>query len=371
MSSIRSSSGKSEIADQYATQQAEKEKLRSEHEDEMDRLKQSFQNEQEYTRDRFEKTVQNEKLRSYDNIRDAKRKLTATEREQKKLADNRLQQLSDDYRSEESRINKDGKTKVDEARKKQAVVEEYQRLQAMDADSELKNRFSNNARRIIRDYENKVEDLNQTKQDELVFRNAEHGTALEHIRDHYDHRNQEALTHMENEAKRIESGVDQHIAKSLVANAERVDRNLNRSNDPFYQMARFDSDFSDRGDHYELRVQVPEHERKFLRVQINGLELQLNGTRSNNQSVKLAEGHEVSTKSHQSISERFQFDAPVDSKALTRREDGDWVVFSVPKFGPNHRMRDTRISSTITAKDLEMGRDQDFKETLPRPTFKA
>jgi hypothetical protein len=146
---------------------------------------------------------------------------------------------------------------------------------------------------------------------------------------------------------------------------------LNKSDDPFYQMARFESDFSDRGDHYELRVQVPDHERRSLRVQVNGLELQLNGTRSNQQNIKVQEGHEVSTHSHQSISERFQFHAPVDPKAMTRREEGDWVIYSIPKFGPNHRMRDTRVSSALNPKDLEMSRDHDFKETLPRPTFKA
>ena len=52
MSSISSTSGnRSEIADQYASQQAEKEKLTAEHEVEMNRLKQSYNAEKEDLKD--------------------------------------------------------------------------------------------------------------------------------------------------------------------------------------------------------------------------------------------------------------------------------------------------------------------------------
>ncbi len=371
MSTIRSSSGKSEIADQYATLQAEKEKLRAEHEEEMDRLKKSYEGETEHTRDRFEKSIQNEKIQSYENLKDAKRKFTATEREQKRLGDARLQNQEAEYRQEENRIEKEGKSRIKEATRKQAALDEYQRTKANEANLESRQNLSQNARQIIHQYESAVEDLRQQKLDELENRRGEHGVALQQIREHYDSREQKALTQMKNEAQRIEHGVDQHIHQSLVANAHRVSDHLNRSDDPFYQMAAMDSQFSDEGSHYQLRVAIPDHESRSVRVQVNGQELLLTGTRKNELKAIGESGQEMSTSSYQSFTEKFKFDSPVDAKAMMRSEADGVITFSIPKYGPNHRMRSDRVSATLNPKDLEMSRDQDFKQTLPKPTIKT
>lgn len=370
MSSIQSASGKSEIADQYATQKAEKEKLRAEHEADLERLKKSYASEMDHTRDRFEKSLQNEKNQTYENLRDNKRKMTTEEKNLKRAGDERLSQKENAYRDEARRIDTEGTARLGDALKKQASLEEYQRSKANEAEMMSRQHHSQNARQIIGEYENKLEGLRQDKMDHLESKRAEHGTALEQINEHYDTRKKNSLIQQENEASNIQKTVDQQINESLLKNADRLEKHQLKNEDPFYRMSRVNSEFNDEGDYYQLKIKLPEHERKGLRVQISGQELQLSGTRSNNENAIVEPGHEVSTKSYQSFSERYQFDAPVDAKSMVLNEEDGWLVYSIPKYGPNHRMRSDRVSAGMTRKDLEMSRDADFKNSLPTPTLK-
>ena len=368
MSSIAStSSGKSEISEQYASQQAEKEKLRADHEAEMERLKETYSAEKEALKDRFETSTQNERLQSYDNLRNLKKQLTTAEKNLKSAGDERLEQRSAGYQQEETRITKEGTAKVDAALKKQAAIEEYQRNQANTAESTARYAHTHDAQMIIKDSENKLENLRQDKVDFLDKRKAEHGVAVEQIKDHYDQRQTRLLTEHEKETQRIKDGVDQQINDSRLENAKRLEAHMEKQEDPFYEMSYVDSDFSDQGDFYQLKVRLPEYEKKGFRVQVAGQELQLSGMRTSNQKAELEPGHDMSTNSYQSYSERYQFDSPVDAKAMKVTQEDDWLLYTIPKYGPNHRMREESTRSTTSKLALEMSKDVDFKDTLPLP----
>ena len=368
MSSISSSSSnRSEISEQYASQQAEKEKLVTEHEAEMNRLKQSYSAEKEDLKDRFEASTQAERLRNYDNLRNTKKQFTSAEKTLKTAGDERLQQKSGEYQQEEARITKEGTAKVDAALKKQAALEEYQRNQANIVEGIVRHQHTQDAQAIIKDSEDKIENLRQDKMDALDKRRAEHGIAVEQIKDHYDQRQTRLLSQHDQETKRIKDGVDQQINESRVENAKRLDAHLEKQDDPFYHMSHIDSDFSDQGEFYQLKVRLPEYERKGFRVQISGQELQFSGMRTSNQNAEPEKGHQFSTNSYQSFSERYQFDSPVDAKGMQASQDGEWLLYNIPKYGPNHRMREENLRASINKRDLEMSKDLDFKDTLPLP----
>jgi HSP20 family molecular chaperone IbpA len=96
----------------------------------------------------------------------------------------------------------------------------------------------------------------------------------------------------------------------------------------------------DIGDAYVLRVKVPEYERKQFKVHVAGQEIQLQGVRTSDEKVDLEPGRSVATRSYQNISERYALDAPVDGKSMVYKEEGDWVEYTIPKFGQNHRVSD-------------------------------
>jgi hypothetical protein len=47
--------------------------------------------------------------------------------------------------------------------------------------------------------------------------------------------------------------------------------------------------------------------------------------------------------------------------------DGEWMYYTIPKYGPNHRMQEDNVRTKLNKKDLEMAHDLDFKDTLPVP----
>ena len=367
MSSISGTGNKSEVADQYATQQAEKEKLRTEHEAEIERLKKSYSTEKQDLQDRFESTYQSEKQLTYDNLRNAKKQFTSAEKNLKSMGDEHLEQKKNEYHQEESRITKEGTQRVDEALRKQSAIEEYQRNQATAAESIARHNNSHNAQLIIQDSDQKIENLRQNKMDVLEKRKAEHGIAVEQIKEHYNQRQNNLLAQHEKETQHIKDGVDGQINKTVVENAKRLEVNAHKQEDPFYRMSHIDSDFSDLGEVYQLKVRLPEYERKGFRVQISGQELQFSGMRSSNQKAEIFPGHEATTDSYQSFSERYKFDTPVDANAMHVSQEGDWMLYTIPKYGANHRMREQNIQAKMNKQDLEMSRDMDFKDTLPLP----
>lgn len=369
MSTISSTSSNSDLAEQYAAQQAETESLKNSHEVEMDRLKKSYNAEKEDVKDRFETSIQHEKLQTYDNLRNTKKQYLSEEKQLKTAGDERIHQKRGEYQQEEERINKEGTVKVDAALKKSAALEEYQRNQAAIADTTTKGVHARNAQAIIQDSENKIEALRQNKIDVLDKRKAEHGVAVNQIKEHYDQRQNRLLAQHDAETLHIQQGVDKQINQSRLANSQRLDAHLQKQDDPFYHMNRTNSHFSDEGDYYQLSVKLPEYERKGFRVQITGHELQMSGVRSNDETAEAEPGHQVSTKSYQNFSERYQFDTPVDAKAMQTSQDGEWTVYTIPKYGQNHRMGEENAAAKIKRSDLEMAREVDFHDTLPLPTI--
>lgn len=367
MASVSSSTHRNEIADQYASQQAEKEKLRAEHEAEMERLHKTYSAEKESLKDRYETSLHEEKIQTYDNLRNTKKQFSATEKNLKDSGNQRLQQKKDEYQQEELRIDKEGTAKVSEALRKQAAMEEYQRSQSNLAESTARHNMSHNARTIINENNDKIEKLRENKMEELERRKAEHGVAVGQIRDHYDQRQNRLLSQHEKETLNIKKGVDSQINQASLDNAKRLHAHMEKQDDPFYRMSYIDSGFSDEGDYYLLSVRLPEYERKNFRVQISGQELQFSGMRNNNVKAEVEPGHEVSTSSFQNFSERYQFDMPVDANAMQVSHDGDWMHYTIPKYGPNHRMREENVQSKISKLDLAMSREVEFKDTLPLP----
>jgi HSP20 family molecular chaperone IbpA len=367
MSSVSSSTKRNEVADQYASQQAEKEKLRAEHEAEIERLHKTYSSEKEHLKDRYETSLQNEKAQTYENLRNTKKQFSSAEKDLKNSGEERIQQKKTELHQEETRIEKEGTFKVNEALKKQAAMEEYQRNQANLADTTARHNLSHNARTIINENNQKIEKLQESKLQELEKRKGEHGVAVGQIREHYDQRQNRLLQQHEKETMNIKKGVDAQINKAALDNAKRLHANLDKQDDPFYRMSYVDSDFTDQGDFYQLSVRLPEYERKGFRVQISGQELQFSGMRNSNVKAEVEPGHDVSTNSFQSFSERYKFDIPVDANAMQVTHDGDWMHYTIPKYGPNHRMREDNMKSKIDRLDLEMSREVEFKDTLPLP----
>lgn len=370
MSSIYSAgSSSNELAEQYSTQQAEKEKIRDQHEKEMDRLEKSYSDDMNHTRDRYEASLQNEYDRTYENLRNAKRKFTAEERNLERSGKERIHKLSENFRNEENTINRDGEQRIKEVQKKQALIEEYERNQALRAQSLSRNSYLQKANKLIEETDQKVEKLQSDKYSELEKRRMEHATALEQIHDHFEERRNQIIDKNQESLNSTQQKLDAELNRTLQKTAFNVSETESKIDDPFYHLNRLDSEFTDEGDFYQLRFKVPEHEMKNMKVQISGQNVQITGTRDNNATAVIDEGHDLSTRSYQTYSERFKLDVPVDAKSVVKTEEDGWIQYTIPKYGPHHPVREDLKPSRMALAALTE-KNQNFKNSLPTPTVR-
>lgn len=368
MSSISSSPpNRSDLSEQYKAQQAEKKELESSHNAEMENLKHSYQAEKADTEDRFETSIQAEKGAHYDHLRNLKSQLT---REQRGLEHERAEvigQKTSELKMDEMKTERDGKSRISEAMRKYAEAETYERNRMLSAENEVRSDHKKNAELIISDSQKRLNSLAQEKTEYLDQQKTSHANALGEIHDHFEGIRSSTEKQYSGELKSLEARSQADLNDRKLANATTIENFKTEAEDPFYTIKRFESDLLDVGDSYLLRVKVPEYERKQFKVRVSGQEVQLNGVRTNDQKTELEPGRIISTRSYQNVVERYALASPVDGRSMVFKENGEWLEYTLPKFGEHHRVSDQNRRLTGITDDQTLAKDLDFKNTLPRP----
>jgi hypothetical protein len=369
MSTISSQgTNRAELAEQYTTAKAEKEELASEHEADMNHLKKSFNTEKADLQDRFESSIQADKLTLYDNLRRTKQQGAREERDFESATKHAINQSATQLKREEISTEQEGRAHVTAAIQKYAAAEEYERNKGLAAETIVRTDHKKNAEHIIQDSQKRLNDLAEEKTQYLENAKEGHSVALGEIRDHYEDARAGTVKQYNSESALLQQRANEALNSRRLAAITTVEKFDQKKEDPFYQIKRFDSDLLDMGTSYMLRVKVPQYERGQFKVSVAGQEIQLHGVRTSDEKVKLEEGREVASRSYQNISERYSLDSPVDGKSMTFREAGDWVEYTIPKFGANHKLSDQFRHPQNMQEDETIGRELTFKDTLPTAT---
>jgi hypothetical protein len=357
-------SNRTELADQYKAEQAQKDEIASTHAAEIDNLKKSYAAEKNNLEDRFESSVQAEKAAHYDHLRNVKTQMSREERALENTRKEVVNQKQQALKRDEISADQEGRARVAQAIQKYSAAEEYERNRALKAQEILRTDHHNNAEYIISDSQKRLNALAEEKRTYLEEAKQNHAHALEEITDHYQEARSLAQKHYSAEAGSIQSRAEQDLAAKRLASASLIEKLETKNEDPFYQIKRFDSELMDMGENYLLRVKVPDYERGQFKVQIAGQELRLLGVRSSDENVELEPGRTVSTRSYQNISERYALDSPVDGRSMSFKTDGDWMEYTIPKFGPTHRDGNRK---PMVMNDVAIAQELNFKNTLPTP----
>ena len=372
MSTIQTQYGNNQdLADLLRSQKQQKEELVASHEREMDHLKRSYAAEKADLQDRFESGAQADRLAHYENLRNLKSQITREEKNLEKLGKEALQNKSDALKNEEISIEKDGNARVDESRRKFAAIEEYERQRMNAASNEIKSDHSKSTRLMMQESEKALDSLRENQEKFLSDQKQMHGDSLHEIEDHYSSLRDQQTLRLQGELSALEEVTHRELNKKILDSSTRLNRYASQKTDPFYQLHRFDSDLQETPDTYVLKVKVPDHERKNLRIQATGQDIQLIGIRTSDQELN-QDGRILSSRSHQTISEKFNLPTPFDARAIQREETGDFVQFTLPKFGPNHRMGVNQEKPKNPALDEKaLTQDLKFAESLPEPKISA
>lgn len=360
-----------ELADQYKTLKSQKDELQANHETEVDNLKKSYSAEKANLEDRFEQSVQSERSSHYDQLRNTKRQMMSEER---RLEDQRRQIVGDkkdELTKEAIKTEQEGKSNVDSIKQKYTVAEEYERNRSLEAQEQVRTTHKQSAEAIIADSNKKVQTLQEQKDAELVKQKETYSQSSEQVKKHYDdirlNTTNQYSKGVEDLQVRAENDLDQRRLAAMI----KVHNYATRQEDPFYNMKRFDSNISDIGDAYVLKVKVPEYERDQFKVQVSAQELRISGVRATNEQAEVEPGRWVTTSSYQNVSEKMQLDAPVDGKSMTVVHNGDWVEYTIPKFGPNRRINDLYKPAAVVdmdRADKQLTKELEFGQTLQQPT---
>jgi len=357
-----------DLAESLRSQKQQKEELQESHEREMENLKRSYSAEKAAMQDRFESGAQSERLAHYEHLRNMKNQLGREERNLEKLGRETLRNKADALRTEELTIEKEGREKVDEARRKASAIEEYERQRNNEAGAGVHENHLKNTRLLMQESERALEALRTNQEKFIADQKQMHGTSLLEIEDQFRTLRDRETARLGDGLAAVEENANRELHKMVLESSERISRYESQKLDPFYQLKRFDSEMQETPDAYILTVRVPPHERRSLRIQATPQDIQLIGIRSSERDLAL-EGRTLSSRSHQTISEKFNLEAPVDARAVVREESGEAVRFTIPKIGPNHKGAGTGALKTARAEADSGTRELKFAETLPSPSI--
>lgn len=368
MSKISSDyTARDEIADQYRTQQERRAQVREENEAEIESLKKNYESQKANLQDRFEKSIQDDRIRHYENIRNTKTQLNREQMRLESEGRQAIQQKAATIGSTEVKTQQEGEARVNEVKQRYAAAENYERQRLLSAQDQIRRDHRKSADYILKDSEQKIQTLAEDKSQQLKQHQTTHATALQQMQGHYDGLRENTQNQYQSSLKNLYAQTQDDFTRRQMGLMQQIQTYEERARDPFYRMARYESDMLDVGDAYVLRVKVPSYERNQFRIQVSGQEVQVTGVRTNQEKAEIEPGRWVSTNSNQVVQERYPLDTPVDGRAMTLREEGEWLEYHLPKFNQHHRYADAHAPKRIHDQDLALVKEIEFPKSLPRP----
>lgn len=374
MSTISSNrESKDTLSEQLQAQKEQKQRLRDQHEEEMDRLKKSYELERAATTDRFESSAQYEKLQHYDQLRRIKKQAQNEESDLARRAEERQSQVKNQYDHSLEQETKAGEGQLKDTQLKNAAKLEYENQKARDAQDFAKKNFSQNAELIERDAQEKLSKYAQSKSAAVENERSRTATAIGQIQTHFENEREDAQAHYQAGLADLQNSVQSDLDQKRLTYAHNLSEYSKRQSDPFYRLVRFENELKQDPNRYTLKLKIPPHERDKLRVQVVGQDLVVSGIRSTQEKTEVSPGHWVSTATFQNFSERFPLEYPVDASTLMTQQQGDWVEYSLLKRGPGyHELSQQLLTQKLNRQpnaELASSHEPDFPSTLPQPSI--
>lgn len=123
-----------------------------------------------------------------------------------------------------------------------------------------------------------------------------------------------------------------HFEEAKYKHLDAVKKYEEPKKDPFYRVQDLGAKVEDMGTHYELKLEIPEHEIRNFKVNVKSDKIMVAGARRHEEELKF-EHEKLSTNNYQTIKQEFALNNPVDEAQVQREyKDGVLNVF-VPKKG--------------------------------------
>lgn len=123
-----------------------------------------------------------------------------------------------------------------------------------------------------------------------------------------------------------------HFEEAKYKHLDAVKQYEDPKKDPFYRVQDLGAKLEDMGSHYEVKLQIPEHEIRNFKVNVKNDKITVAGARRHEEELKY-DSEKLSTNNYQTIKQEFALQNPVDESQVQREyKDGFLHVFA-PKKG--------------------------------------
>ncbi|MBU6375346.1 MAG: Hsp20 family protein [Bdellovibrionales bacterium] len=282
-------------------------------------------------RERIEQQVEAEKKKQYQQLAELRRRNDAELARTKKEAEKTEGQLKEHYERDLNEV-----TRVSSKAVRDAYMQNLRQFEQQQADAKNQREMHQAMEQDrLQNQKNHYEELNskqlsQARADQQKLRNDISDSRTE-AEQHYQERFSQAIGEHQRSLQRLNAEAGRQLKDLRETNSEKLSKFDSRAEDPFYRMVHLDTRLRETDDAFILTAKAPSHEHDNIKVQVQGNQIVLSGSRRNEDQVKLGEGRARSTASFQNFRETFPVDWPVDPNRMLREADGDRLIFTFPK----------------------------------------
>lgn len=352
----KEASRKVETARKRANQVIQEEEIR------LNSIKDEYSKQNEMERIRSEAQLENTKLKGYENVRMTQKMMDQEKRRIQKEGESEVARVDSHFNEQVYRENVEGSKKLDEIRHKNFQLEEFERRKASQNDQSYRAEHTGRVSQLKQDQDAAFAKMAEETAAHYTATKEMTDLALLDTEDKFKKQFQDTALKQKAVLARANQDATQKLLELQKTNTDAIAGYSERSADPFYRLTSFNAETIDKGDHFEIRAMVPEHERRGLAVTVQGQSLILSGHRQNKESFEPEPGRLQTTSSYQAFTETLPLSYPVEPRLLSRDVEGDEVVIRVPKkttYSPQHVAK--------APEKIKIDRPR-FPENLPKPT---
>ena len=299
----------------------------------IDSIQDQFEKQETTETDRNLERLEKQRMKGYEQVRDLQRAQQADLARTRREGERELAKLQEFYRDAIHSNERQSTDKLKSLENQHTREIEVTARSRQDELSVAKDSSRRQSEELRTESEQKINDLREasTKEYERVRQNT--FRADEEMRTHFQHQFDEKTANSQDTLNDIDARASRTIGEIRRDTAHKLAAYADRQDDPFYKLLDLDISLHDRGDFYELKATIPQHEQEHVSVTVKGSQIVISGARRNEEKLEIEPGRTKGTNSFQSYLETFPLTWPVDTKRLSREFEGDQLTVRLPKKG--------------------------------------
>jgi len=182
-----------------------------------------------------------------------------------------------------------------------------------------------------REYENKNINLKATSEDKIARDKKFYQQTLVEMQKNFKQKFDQMMKEQDTYIKLIKEKNKNEVENLVRGFAKEKNNISDRAADSFYRVNYLEPKISDKKNHYEVRLAVPQHEAGNVLLSAKDRSLRISMTRNFSEIMRDPAGLKSEAKKHESMTKEFHVNEIVNPNKVVRTYEDGYVIFVVPK----------------------------------------